>query len=57
MYYLKLVWYRKLSQISARCETSNCDQASCQDAVQQLYQDLMKDQQDLALKIGLCVCR
>ncbi|XP_047736620.1 uncharacterized protein LOC125177935 [Hyalella azteca] len=46
-----------LEAITARCETSYCHQGACQAAVQALYNGLMELHQDLALRIGLCVCR
>ncbi|XP_045615570.1 uncharacterized protein [Procambarus clarkii] len=46
-----------LEMVSSHCDTAYCHKDACRSSIQDIYKFLLETNQDLALKIALCVCR
>lgn len=46
-----------LEMVSSHCDTAYCHKDACRSSIQDIYKFLLDINQDLALKIALCVCR
>ncbi|KAK8404031.1 hypothetical protein O3P69_000238 [Scylla paramamosain] len=47
----------KLEEVSSHCEAAKCQKEDCRSAIKNIYKYLLDTDQELALKIALCVCR
>ncbi|XP_069172421.1 uncharacterized protein [Procambarus clarkii] len=45
-----------LEMVSSHCDTAYCHKDACRSSIQDIYKFLLETNQDLALKIALCVC-
>nr|XP_053634246.1 LOW QUALITY PROTEIN: uncharacterized protein LOC128689793 [Cherax quadricarinatus] len=45
-----------LEMVSSHCDTAYCHKDACRSSIQDIYKFLLDINQDLALKIALCVC-
>lgn len=71
MCYLKASWWAlqftveghcclalsRLEDVSGFCETAKCNMEACRSSIKDIYKYLLDTDQELALKIALCVCR
>ena len=46
-----------LQLLNGHCEDAKCHRDACMSSVQDIYKYLLETNQELALKIALCVCR